>query len=140
MKWLDRIPIAIVILFCACIGSVLLNFLFTMIPLRSNFCSIDNSVYQSLKVLTASEWYSRASIMPAEVLRTDTRIYLAEVHWSNDTPNLVYFSIGTERDSLSGSEGFLYILPGQVIPQYWFENYWITYLSQDIYCYKIRGF
>lgn len=93
-----------------------------------------------MKQLSANEWYSRSNSRPAEVLKTDSRRYLAEVYQSGRTANLVYVSVGTERDGLSGSEGFLYLLPEQSIPQYWFDNYWITHLDDNVYCYTLRGF
>ncbi len=140
MQWIYRLSFGIIILFCSCIGSFVLNFMFSQLSTNRNSCSTTNTVYQAMKKLTADEWYSRANIRPAEILKTDTRYYLAEVYKSDRTANLIYVSIGTERDGLSGSEGFLYLLPEQSIPQYWFNNYWVTHLDDSVYCYNIRGF
>jgi hypothetical protein len=122
------------------VGSFALNFVFNQISLRNNFCSTNNNVYQAIKQASATDWYSRANVMPAEVLKTDTRYYLAEVYRNNKTASLIYIITGTNQDGLSGSEGFLYLLPEQTIPQYWFDNYWITHLNDTVYCYKIKGF
>lgn len=137
---LYKLSVGIIILFASCIGSFALNFLFSRLSVSANTCSADKAVYQSMKLASASEWYSRAESRAAEVLKTDTRYYLAETYRTNNTPNLVYISVGTEQDGLSGSEGFLYLLPDQSIPQYWFDNYWITRLRDNVYCYEIRGF
>jgi hypothetical protein len=140
MQWLYKLSIGVIILFCSCVGSFILNFVFGQLALSNNSCSANNTVYQAMKNMTANEWYSRANIRPAEVLKTDTRYYLAEVYKSDQTANLIYVSVGSERDGLSGTEGFLYLLSEQAIPQYWFDNYWITHLEDNAYCYNIRGF
>ncbi len=140
MRWLYKVSLAVIILFLSCIGSFALNFISTQLGLRNNFCSTNSVVYRAIKQKRADEWYAQASIQDIEVLKTETRIYYAEAYKLNDTPNLVYISVGTELDGLSGSEGFFYLLPDQSIPQYWFDNYWITHLDDNVYCYKIRGF
>src|SRR5882724_5374060 len=124
MRWLYKLPLAVVILFLSCIGSFGWNIISTQ--LTHNYYTTDNIIYQSIKQKSANEWYSQASIQNALVFKTDTRFYYAEAYANDRTPDLVFINIGTERDGLSGSEGFLYLLPDQTIPQYWLDHYWIT--------------
>jgi hypothetical protein len=140
MRWLSKLPLVVVILLFSCIGSIAWNLISTRLSLSNIFCSTSNAVYQLLIQRSANEWYSQASSYDVQVFKTDTRMYYAKAYQHNKIASLVSVSVGTERDGLSGSEGFLYLLPDQTIPQYWFDNYWITHLSDNMYCYNIRGF
>lgn len=140
MQWLYRSSVVVIILFGSCVGSFVVYFVFSQLSLRNNSCSTQNTVYQAMKKMSATEWYSQSAVTPVYILKTDTRYYPAQTYGTNKQPSLVYVITGTDRDGLRGSEGFLYLLPDQSIPQYWFDNYWITHLNDNVYCYTIRGF
>jgi len=133
-------------LFWSCVGSLALNFLFRII-FQNNNCSVSSPIYQSIKA-NASEWVSQFGDFSSTMIRNDqfmtmrNRYYCTEAYWNapQGKPSLVYVNVGTDFDGLRGSEGFLYLFPNQAIPSYWLDNYWITHLDEDIYCYKIRGF
>jgi hypothetical protein len=145
MKWIFRGSLVVIILFWSCIGSFALNFVFRLF--QNNDCSVSSPVYQSIKA-NANGWISQFGNSSGEFFRNDpflileNRNYYAEVYRDipNSKPALVYVIVGTDRAGLYGSEGFLYLFPDQVIPDSWFNNYWITYLDDNIYCYRIRGF
>ncbi len=147
MKILYRLMIGLAIIFFLCLGSFGLNFVFTAINLQNNFCSADNAIYKIVK-LNGDSWRetfqanSNSLMQNIELGRINNKIFYASTYRNNpaETPSLMFINVGSDIDSLRGSEGFLYVFPDKLISRYWFNNYWITQLDENTYCYKIRGF
>lgn len=147
MKWLFRTSAFIVILFASCIGSFVLNVAFRWLSSQNRDCTTQSVVYQGIKA-KVDDWniqfvdQSLPTTQSINFLNTDARSYYAEIYrdTSSATPALLYVLVGTDRAGSYGESGFFYLFPDQVIPGVWFEQYWITQLDDNIYCYQLRGF
>jgi hypothetical protein len=147
MKWLFRGSAIVVILFFSCVGSFALTFVFRQIESQNTYCSKNSLVYQAMEN-RREDWINRFATSTSRIIHNDmlltigNRSIYAEAYWDEQSnlPALMYVIVGSDIDGLRGSDGFIYLFPNRSIPAYWFENYWITQLDEDIYCYTIRGF
>lgn len=113
---------------------------------RSDFCSLDDPIYQAV-VENSDAWMSSFPETYSTSERKnrpfsidgDERTYYAEGYWEipQGKPILLYVITGSDIDSLRGSEGYIYTASGELSAAYWLNNYDIKRLSEQIYCYEL---
>lgn len=142
MKYLGQAPVVIVIIIGSCFGSFALNLFSGQYSPGRSFCSPKHIIYQAM---VEGDWKKNAVSYPSppflEPKNSSSKLYYTEAYKETGVakPALIFANTDTGGSGPS-TEGFFYLLPNQSIPRFWYERYWITYLDQDIYCYRVRDF
>lgn len=124
---------------------LLLRLVFPPDAIRSNYCSTSSEVYAVL-LSNAPQWVSEmdGSSGLKDSIPFDVMGQSFIAHSYRDgvsvSPALIYVILGTNLDDLRGSDGLFYLVADRELPEFWLNNYWVTRLSDRIYCYQIRGF
>lgn len=132
------------ILFLSCVGAFALNLIGWYISLQNPFCTERNPIYQTL-VASESELVSRfsglgiTSTNRMTMTTAEGREFHGKAYWGEDRKAALVFVETRSIGDPYGSEGFLFVLPDRDIPPLWYDNYWITRLNEDVYCYKMLG-
>ncbi|MBN8595224.1 MAG: hypothetical protein J0M33_25960 [Anaerolineae bacterium] len=115
----------------------------SFLPTGNKFCSQSDPVLAVFEE-NASRWYPTYSATINSIrfdVEGQSRLYNAQAYGGSESPEMIYVITGDDRIGANGDEGYIF-LPSDNLNyniKYWFDNYWITRLEANYYCFRIRS-